>query len=275
LGVQGEVHEDLHAQQAMPDGGRLEITSEPWLEPDDGPSPSERRPGPYCRICVRDSGRGMDSETLRQIFEPFFTTRTREGGTGLGLSTVRGVIRRHGGSIEVESAPGQGTGFRLYLPRTEARSPVHPPEPREGPRRGGVESIWVVEDDAAIRRMVATLLESAGHPVRTFERGEEAVAAAAARSEAGQEDGPDLLVTDWSLPGIDGRQTFELLRAARPRLRALLTSGHSDAVVGSADFGSGMSFLAKPFTRRALLGKVHEILAREVPAADGSGGPSR
>jgi len=220
---------------------RFEITSEPWLEPEDGFSGSERSPGSHCRICVRDSGCGMDSEILQEIFEPFLTTRARKRGAGLGLSTVRGVDRRHGGSIEVESAPGQGTAFRLSFPLAVVRSPERRAELGEEPLGGGVESIGLLEDDAAIRRMVASMLESVGYSVRSFERGEEAVASPPG---LGQDHGPDLLIPDLVLPGIDGAR----------RLR-------------------GLPDKALHAPRRAVLGKVREALGRGSPGAPGRTAP--
>ena len=247
----------VNARDAMPRGGELTIeTSNIVLGPAEAARHVEIQPGEYVRLVVRDTGVGMDEQVLEHIFEPFFTTKGRERGTGLGLSTVFGIIKRHQGHILVESAVGRGTTFEIYVPRTyRAASPDAEQETPSGPRHGS-ETILVVEDDAVVRNLAVQILRSHGYRVLTAEDGESAVQ----RSQ--EYDGPiHLLLTDIVMPGIQGWELAETLLARRPQMRVLFTSGYGDRVLAYRAAGQeSIAFLPKPFTMETLTHKVRSVL---------------
>jgi CheY-like chemotaxis protein len=204
-------------------------------------------PGDYVRLTVSDTGIGMDMAIQAQIFEPFFTTKPEGKGTGLGLSTVFGIVRQSGGAITVDSEPGRGTTFAVYLPLgAEVPGPesalTHGAVP--GPGSG---SVLVVEDDDSIRSLVRGVLEQAGYTVRVAAAAEEALAGA----------GADLLITDMLMPGLNGRELAERILARAPGTRVLYISGYTGDEVPLA---AGARFLAKPFTPNELLEQVRALL---------------
>ena len=245
----------VNARDAMPDGGRLQIETRNAAIGDDVPGPPQAAPGAYVVFSVADTGCGMDAQTQARIFEPFFTTKAPGRGTGLGLATVYGIVKQSGGFVEVESAVGRGTTFRIYLP---AVAEVAVEEAAVAPRAVGAigsASVVVVEDDAALRRLLARSLERRGYQVREAERSEEALAIFA---EGGHYD---LLVTDAVLPGQSGPRLAREIEAAHPDLRVLFISGYSDdAILRLGMLNAREAFLQKPFGPRTFVDKVRHVL---------------
>ncbi len=249
----------VNARDAMERGGRIEIAAgRVKLEQALLEQHAEIPPGSYVTLSVRDTGSGMDAATQARIFEPFFTTKEAGKGTGIGLSTVYGIVRQSGGHITVDSAPGRGTLFTLYLP------PSAPPGGRvrkssTAPSRlRGGETLLLVEDEPSVRRATRRILRANGYRVI------EAAAAAEALAVLGDaERGVDLVLTDIVMPGLDGRELSEKVVGIRPSLRCLYMSGHSyDALSRRGALPEHASFLQKPFTSHALLKKIREVLER-------------
>lgn len=214
------------------------------------------KPGSYVMLAVTDTGHGMDAETRGRLFEPFFTTKGQGRGTGLGLSTVYGIIKQSGGSVEVYSEPEMGTTVKVYLPRAD--QPAIAGEPQATPQAAsrGSETILVAEDEEAVRKLVCATLERAGYRVMVAASGEEAVKQAAAHPER-----IDLLITDMVMPHMGGRELAPILQAARPGLRVLYISGYTDGAMSEAfALQHDGQFLQKPFTPSMLAAKVRQIL---------------
>jgi two-component system cell cycle sensor histidine kinase/response regulator CckA len=249
----------VNARDAMPDGGALGIrTANAAVHAGGEDADPELQPGEYATISVTDTGTGMPPEVKARIFEPFFTTKAKGRGTGLGLATAYGTVKQSGGHILVDSEPGRGTTFRVFLPRmTEvARADAAPSGAEPVPR--GTETILVVEDDADVRVLASRILEALGYAVIPAASGEDAIAAAKARR-----DGIDLLLTDVVMPGLNGRQVANQIAPIHPRCRVLYTSGYTDeAIVHRGVLEDGIAFLAKPYTPVALGLKVREVLDR-------------
>jgi len=198
---------------------------------------------------VADTGSGMDEATLQRVFEPFFTTKAAGKGCGLGLSTVYGIVKQHEGYVAVESAPGRGATFRVYLPRIEAPAVArHDPNGR-GPLPGGEETILLVEDEEAVRGLVREILSRLGYRVLMAGDGIEALALSRELGEP-----IHLLLTDVIMPGMDGRELAERMMVARPDTRILFMSGYADPPIPDD------ILLEKPVTPDALARKVAEIL---------------
>ena len=244
----------LNARDAMPDGGRLEVTMDAAdLGADARQMHPDARTGSYVRLSVRDSGSGMDGATIRRIFEPFFTTKPIGAGTGLGLSLVHGIVQQSGGFILVHSAPGQGSTFEVYLPRSELGKAERASAPSS--RRGGDELILLVEDDTIAQRVTRRLLELLGYRVECAERGDDALRLI----ESGLQF--DLLLTDILLPGLDGNTLFRRASRIRPGLPAVLMSGYSaDILVERHDEEPIVARLQKPFSHDELAEKVRAAL---------------
>jgi PAS domain S-box-containing protein len=248
----------VNAADAMPDGGRLTIeTADAALDREYQQHHVPVVPGDYVAVIVSDTGNGMDEATRRHIFEPFFTTKGVGKGTGLGLSTVYGIVKQSGGYVWVYSEPGQGTTFKIYLPRiAEAAdgSPEAAPTSREVPV--GTETVLVVEDDEAVRELTKEILQRSGY--RVFDAGNPREAIQVA-SECGA--AIDLLLTDVVMPESEGLPLFERLAKSRPALRVLYMSGYADeAVVRHGVLAAGTPFLQKPFTPHVLARKVRAVL---------------
>jgi PAS domain S-box-containing protein len=251
----------VNARDAMPKGGKLLLqTANVVWDQRSVQSHPEERPGAFVMLAVTDNGSGMDDETRQRIFEPFFTTKPVGEGTGLGLSTVQGIVAQSGGYINVNSAPGLGTTFKIYLPaRSEAvpdtRAPV------AAPVLGGSETILVVEDQAEVRRFAVKVLQSYGYRVLAAD------GAVAALEYCRQESGPvHLLLTDVVMPLLSGRDLARQLSKLRPGIKVLFMSGYIDpAVAGRNVLDEGARFIGKPFTPEALAAKVRGALG---PAGD-------
>ena len=206
---------------------------------------------------MSDTGLGMDAATQARIFEPFFTTKATGEGTGLGLAMVYGIVKQSGGTIEVKSEVGQGSSFRIYLPRIQEAAP-QPIEPKVGGATRGGETLLVVEDQDALREVLVESLESFGYTVLSADGGESAIAAAAAHP------GPiDLLLTDVVMPGTGGRALAARLLADRPGIRVLYMSGYTSDVLGRHGvLDQGLELIEKPFTTDQLACKLRELLER-------------
>jgi nitrogen-specific signal transduction histidine kinase len=247
----------LNARDAMPSGGELRVEIEPAMLQEQGAEPG--RPavpaGRYARIAVTDTGAGMSPETRARAFEPFFTTKRPGEGTGLGLATVYGIVKQSDGFIWCQSEPGRGTTFEIFLPER-----VGLPEPAERGgttplARGGGETVLVVEDEEAVRRMAARTLSARGYRVL------EATDAAQALAQEPEWGPIHLLVTDVVMPGLGGRELAAALMLRRPGLRLLYISGYTDdEITRRGLLDAGAPFLEKPFEAEGLARRVREVL---------------
>jgi two-component system, cell cycle sensor histidine kinase and response regulator CckA len=247
----------VNARDAMPAGGRLTIaTANVELAGGDASPAPALPPGPYVRLEVTDTGTGMVAETRAHLFEPFFTTKPPGKGTGLGLATVYGIVHQSGGSVVVDSAPGRGATFHVYLPRV-AEAPEVAASARAvvAPARGS-ETVLVAEDEQLVRLLVRKILQQAGYTVLVATGGAEALQLAT------QHAGPiDLLLTDVVMPEMSGRELMRQLAERRPATRVLYMSGYSDdAVAQHGVLDPGTALIQKPFTPEALARKVREVL---------------
>jgi signal transduction histidine kinase len=248
----------LNARDAMPEGGTLVIeTRNVDLNESDVQSRTEIQPGPYSLLVVTDAGSGMDAQTMAHLFEPFFTTKGAGKGTGLGLATVYGIVKQGGGYIYVESAPGRGTTFKIYLPQAEETlAEGWKPDNDTTLARGGTETILLVEDERAVRSLARRVLQARGYTVLEAENGDEAFFLCE------QYAWPlHLVLTDVILPKMTGRRVAERLKLLRPALKVLFMSGHvDDALSHHGVLDAGTALLQKPFTATGLARKVREVL---------------
>jgi len=247
----------VNARDAMPRGGRVTIeTRNVQLTETDRKDGSEVTPGNYVLLEVRDTGIGMDPEVQARIFEPFFTTKELGQGTGLGLSTVYGIVKQSKGWITVESEPRQGTTFQIYLPGVDAGMPAETVPLQDAADLGGPETVLVVEDQAEVRKLTVEVLKSYGYKVLEAAHGEEALSLVA------RNEGPiDLMVTDVVMPGMMGNELAELLRSVEPQMRVLYTSGYGESVIAQRGvLAPGVEYLAKPFSPETLAAKVREVM---------------
>jgi PAS domain S-box-containing protein len=247
----------VNARDAMPAGGKLRIqTSNADLDQTYTRHHPGSREGNYVLLTVTDTGTGMDAGTLTHIFEPFFTTKERGKGTGLGLATVYGIVKQSNGYIWVESTPGNGATFQIYLPRHVGLATVDEAKPDSGERLRGSESILLVEDAEPLKKLAQTFLEAGGFRVLSAGSGEEALKVAA--NHAGTFD---LLLTDVVMPGMNGRVLAEQLLPRQPGMRVLYMSGYTDSfIAGHGVLEPGTHLLHKPFTDEVLIRKVREVL---------------
>jgi CheY-like chemotaxis protein len=247
----------VNARDAMRDGGELKIETMNVKVASPGGVLS-LSPGEYASIVVSDTGCGMDKDTLARIFEPFFTTKEFGLGTGLGLSTVYGIVKQSGGEILVESDPGHGSTFTIYLPKTvEQPSPGNIHETATRIMQGG-ETILVVEDEEALRDATREYLEGLGYTVLTARDGEEALEIAMRYPGSLQ-----LLITDLVMPRLSGRSVRERLVRLRPGLKAIFMSGYTEDMDQTATPEQNIPFLRKPFLLRELGKLVREVVDSE------------
>jgi PAS domain S-box-containing protein len=248
----------VNARDAMPKGGRLVLeTCNVDLDATYAFDHMSVKPGPYVMLAVSDAGVGMDAETVAHIFEPFYTTKESGRGTGLGLSTVYGIVKQSGGYIWVYSEPGKGSTFKVYLPRVEGTAEELPT--KRGPFREerGSGTILLVEDEEAVRDLVQSILVGQGYEVIAADSPWQA------EEVAGSFSGDiHLLLTDVVMPGTSGRELATKIMARRPNIRVLYMSGYTENVVTSGGLlEEGLAFLQKPFSPSALLHKIRDVLS--------------
>jgi two-component system cell cycle sensor histidine kinase/response regulator CckA len=247
----------INARDAMPSGGQLRIETAnvdmdeayTWDHPGS-------KAGNYVRLAVTDTGTGMDAGTLAHIFEPFFTTKELGKGTGLGLATVYGIVKQSNGYIWVDSAPGKGSAFQVYLPQHLGAPAAEGLQAEPNQKIRGSERILLVEDSEPLRKLGQRLLENGGFRVLSAGSGEEALDLAGQHAEDF-----DLLLTDVIMPGINGRTLAERLLSRHPGMKVLYMSGYTDShIAGHGVLDPGLHLLHKPFTENVLLKKVREVL---------------
>jgi two-component system cell cycle sensor histidine kinase/response regulator CckA len=250
----------VNARDAMPNGGVITIeTRNADLSEDFAITFAGASAGSHVLLSVHDTGIGMTPEVRARIFEPFFTTKEKGLGTGLGLAAVYGITQQLGGFIWVESEPGHGTTFQIYLPRTDRTGDAPVPRTPSAAMPVGTETILLVEDEDVVRALIRTTLER--HAYRVLE----AVSAEAALALLERTTCPiDLLLTDVVLPGMDGPELAARVTADRPEVKVLLVSGYADNSVWTADaFGLGWQLMSKPFAAPALVGKIQQLLGQK------------
>ena len=247
----------INAQDAMPHGGTItiEITDavldEAYSEIHPGASP-----GKYIMLAFSDTGSGMDHLTLDHIFEPFFTTKEVGKGTGLGLATVYGIVKQHGGYIMAYSEPGMGTTFKMYLPGEEVTAQDLAEEAEEAETKHGTETVLVVEDEEAVRELMCRILEKHGYTVISAGSAQEC--SRAVEQHKGQ---IHLLLTDVIMPGMNGKQLYENLAPILQGLKVIFISGYTqDVIAKHGDLIHGMNLISKPFTVKELTEKVRSVL---------------
>jgi len=255
----------INSRDAMPQGGRLCIeTANVDLDETYARQNVYVKPGAYVMLSVSDTGCGMDKETQLHIFEPFFTTKESGKGTGLGLSTVYGIVKQNSGYVRVYSEPGQGTTFKIYLPRVA--EPAQPPAPSPEVLPAGTETILVVEDEEALRKLTCTCLSSHGY--RVLEAANAAQALDLALKFADQ---IHLLLTDVIMPGKSGRDLAAQLGVLRPGIKVAYMSGYTNDLIDQYGIlDPNMVLIEKPFTLHSLLLKVHQVLHGDVSRAAGA-----
>ena len=253
----------INARDAMPQGGRLTLaTANVQLDSSYAQLHQPLPAGPYIVLTVSDTGAGMDAETKARVFEPFFTTKEQGKGTGLGLATVYGIVKQSGGYIWVYSEPGEGTVFKIYMPRLDAAAVIEENVVSVDRLPSGTETVLLVEDEARVRELLRGALERRGYRVLAAGSGEDA------QGLMSTHRGPlHLLVTDVVMPGMRGTDLASRLGALHPRMRVLHISGYADdAVLRHGVREGSAAFLQKPFTVEALIRKIREVLDAPLPA---------
>ncbi len=250
-----------NARDAMPGGGRLAIkTANVTLDEDYARRHHDAAPGEYVMVVVSDNGIGMTEEVRSHAFDPFFTTKRMGEGSGLGLSTCYGIVAQSGGHITIESAPGQGATFRIYLPRfvgTGEETPLPEAESSAPPMPGGSETVLLTEDEDSVREVAASVLRQQGYTVFEAAGGADALRIAGERPP-GQ---IHLLLTDVAMPAMTGPELAGHFRRLHPDAKVLFTSGYAEnSVLRQGMIGTGAAFIQKPFTPEALAQKVRELL---------------
>jgi len=251
----------VNARDAMPTGGEIFIETTNIEIVDGHVGSTSMSPGHYVMLSVSDTGCGMNKETMARIFEPFFTTKEPGQGTGLGLSTVYGIVKQSGGYIWAYSEPGKGATFKVYFSRDVASA-----EPAESSITdvvpvGGSETVLVVEDDEILRDLTVAVLASAGYRVMEAPNAEVAI-----RTVEKYTKGIDVVLTDVVMPGMSGRKLSQQLLSVRPNMKILLMSGYAPELIER--YGAlepGVSLIEKPFTRQSLLEAVSGILGKGNP----------
>jgi CheY-like chemotaxis protein len=254
---QGLVNLVVNARDAMPHGGRITITTtNRELASDTAGRPNGVRVGSYVVLEVTDTGVGIDLANHARIFEPFFTTKEPGKGTGLGLSSVYGIVQQSGGHITVDSMPGRGATFSMFLPRYIGSEPATATKLDRRRLPGGSETLLLVEDEAAVRSSARRLLERQGYHVLEARHGADALRIV---EESGRPI--DLVVTDLVMPEMGGKELAERLRAHRPGLKILFMSGYTEkSIAAGGIMPPHTGFVEKPFTVEQLMRRLREIL---------------
>jgi len=258
----------VNARDAMPHGGMLTIeTCNVELDEAYTAAHVNMKPGPHVAMMVSDNGMGMDAETRAHLFEPFFTTKAQGKGTGLGLTTVFGIVKQSGGGVDVYSEPGKGTTVKVFLPRVDQPA-VDEVETPQAKAVHGHETILLVEDEEQVRNLVRETLRREGYKVL------DAASADQARQIGASYKRPiHLLITDVVMPKEGGRDLADSLVSKRPAIKVLFMSGYTDRVVLQGGMLAGEpAFLQKPFTPAALTRKVREILGGNGETSKRAGG---
>jgi CheY-like chemotaxis protein len=246
----------VNGQEAMPGGGALTIeTRNVWRGATIRESPGEPGARPYTLLRISDTGIGMDDRTKKHLFEPFFTTKGVGRGAGLGLATVFGIVSQSDGHISVESEPGKGATFSIYLPCVEGALKADTASLCRREEYDGAGAALIVEDQDEVRRLVSHLMIDMGFEVITAASGTEGVVIAAGHPEL------RLLLTDVVMPGMNGRELAERLTRIRPDLKVIFMSGYTGQVMGEESMNAAsVAYLQKPFTREALMRALRQVL---------------
>lgn len=245
----------VNACQAMPDGGELRVSTKNVYLTDQSQTISDVSPVRYVKITVSDNGLGIDTSIQKNIFDPFFTTKPLRKGSGLGLASVYGIIKNHGGLITVESTPGEGATFRMLLPATDKAITECPKKNTATGIQSGEGTILLVDDEEMVIEVGEQMLALLGYTVITARDGEEAL------KEFGQKKGIDLVILDMTMPGMSGRAIFEKLLKIDPEVRVLISTGYSlstktEQILTHAKSG----FLQKPYTLQVLSSAIHKLM---------------
>ena len=246
-----------NAADAMPDGGSLALeTSNIVLSEQDALTSLGAEPGRYVMLTVSDTGYGMDKETRAKIFEPFFTTKGIGKGTGLGLASVYGIVKGHGGYITCESEHGKGTAFKIYLPALEKEPEEQITDPEESPLPRGNETVLLVDDEDYIRDIARNILEQFGYRVLSAASGEEALEVYSQNL-----DKIRLVLLDIGMPGMGGHKCLMEIKNLNPKARIIVASGYSIEGKAASSMEAGASgYIAKPYQMKLLLEKIREVL---------------
>ena len=248
----------VNASDAMPGGGDLFLRSRNVTHEDFRNAVYEPKPGTYVMLEVEDTGEGMDNKTMERIFDPFFTTKEMGRGTGLGLASVYGTIKGHGGYIDVVSQKGKGSRFAIYLPASDKRI-----EPREKTVRRfykGKETILVIDDEDVVLDIGVQLLQAMGYTVKSASGGNEAIGIYRQHRET-----IDMVILDMIMPDMGGGEVFDRLREINPRVAVLLSSGYSIDGKAREILARGCNgFIQKPFSMEKLSEKIREVLRSHV-----------
>ena len=248
----------VNARDAMPDGGVLTVETRA-VTLDSAPYEQHQsgiRKGSYVLLSISDTGVGMDDETRERVFEPFFTTKEKSKGTGLGLATVYGIVKQSGGHILLDSELGKGTTFKIYLPMIKSKA-THKEQPeKEATNMHGTETLLVVEDEFMVRELVCDTLRTAGYTILEASNGKQAI-----EIFLKNETKIDMILTDVIMPEMSGRKMIETISQTHPTVLALYMSGYTDdAIIKHGVLDPGMAYIQKPFSPKALIAKVKEVL---------------
>ncbi|MDA8126176.1 MAG: ATP-binding protein [Deltaproteobacteria bacterium] len=258
----------INAWQAMPEGGNLHLATENiFLDDLFLKAYPPAKPGPYVKVSVGDDGIGMDEATAHRVFEPFFTTKERGRGTGLGLASAYGIVKSHGGVIKVHSRVGRGTTVTFYLPASSKAVIQEVKPPRVRMKRGS-ETILLIDDEESLAKITAELLGIIGYRVLAAHSGPEGIALF-----KDHRDEVSLVILDMIMPGMTGRETFDILKQLNPSLKILLSSGYSLNGQAREMLSQGCGgFIQKPYEINKLSEKIRSLLANDDSAADPDGG---
>jgi CheY-like chemotaxis protein len=257
---QGQIEQALlslyvNAWQAMPEGGELTLETRNTSDKKMHDKMYRPKPGEYVQLRISDSGVGMDKKTRERIFDPFFTTKGMGRGAGLGLASVYGIVKGHGGYIDVESVEGSGTTFNIYLPASKGQA-IDKEAPSEEISTG-TETVLFVDDEAMILSVGQEILETLGYHVLLARSGKEAVEVYRAN-----QDKIDMVILDMIMPELSGAETYDRLKKINPKIKVLLSSGYSMNSQAEEILARGCNgFIQKPFNLNQLASKIREVLS--------------